>query len=66
MLMTMTTQRRAFAIGTVTSEDTHDDFKPKFKNPPTGDGDVESVIKRDVAEHKVFIYMKVRGVLRHA
>jgi hypothetical protein len=55
-------QRRSFAaaaIGTDTP-DSHDDFKPKFKTQPTADGDVEAVIKRDIADNKVFIYMKVR------
>jgi hypothetical protein len=53
-------QRAFAAIGTDTSDDTHDDFKPKFKNPPTADGDVEATIKKDIADNKVFIYMKVR------
>eukprot|EP00877_Chromochloris_zofingiensis_P008107 jgi/Chrzof1/354/Cz01g12200.t1 len=47
---------RAFAIGTDTGEETHDDFKPKYKQQPAND--VEEQIKKDVSSNKVFIYMK--------
>lgn len=38
-------------------DDTHDDFKPKVKQP-SSDENVHDVIARDVAEHTVFVYMK--------
>lgn len=46
--------------------DTHDDFKPKYKEPPADN--VEDTIKNDVSTHKVFLYMKVgpTGDARHA
>lgn len=50
--------RRAYAIGTdTTGDETHDDFKPKYKAAPVDD--VEAQIKKDVASHDAFIYMKV-------
>ncbi|GBF91650.1 hypothetical protein Rsub_03954 [Raphidocelis subcapitata] len=49
-------QRRGFAIGTDTSPDTHEDFKPKYKAEPASD--VDDQIKKDIAGSKVFIYMK--------
>ena len=48
---------RQFAIGTDTSSDTHDDFKPKYKQEPVSDA--EATIKTDIAGHDVFVYMKV-------
>lgn len=52
---------RAFAIGTDTGEETHDDFKPKYKQQPAND--VEEQIKKDVSSNKVFIYMKVHTAM---
>ena len=38
-------------------DDTHDDFKPKVKQP-SSDENVHAMIARDVSEHTVFVYMK--------
>jgi monothiol glutaredoxin len=35
--------------------DTHDDFKPKYKGEPVS---VDELIKKDIAAHRVFVYMK--------
>jgi hypothetical protein len=51
-------QLRSFSV--VSGDDSHDDFKPKYKQEPVGDGDVDAVIKHDINSNKVFIYMKVR------
>jgi hypothetical protein len=48
---------RHYAIGTDTSSDTHDDFKPKYKEEPAGDA--EATIRQDISGHDVFMYMKV-------
>ena len=53
-------QQRGFAIVTDTSDDTHDDFKPKYKGPPVDDA--EETIKKDISSHQVFLYMKARGL----
>jgi hypothetical protein len=47
--------RRGFAV--VSGEDSHDDFKPKYKTEPASD--VNSTIENDIKSHEVFIYMKV-------
>ena len=39
--------------------DTHEDFKPKFQPEPRS-GNIADTIRNDIAEHKVFVYMKVR------
>jgi hypothetical protein len=39
-------------------DDTHADFRPAYAPPPTPET-VRSSIERDVAEHDVFVYMKV-------
>lgn len=52
---------RQYAIGTSTTDETHDDFKPKYKEEPVSD--VEATIQADIASHHVFIYMKVRPTL---
>jgi hypothetical protein len=52
---------RQYAIGTSTTDETHDDFKPKYKQEPVND--VEAAIEADIASHPVFIYMKVRPKL---
>ena len=48
------------------SADSHDDFKPKLKNV---DGDAENtviaVIKKQVAENPVMLYMKVFIICRY-
>lgn len=49
--------RRSFAV--VSGEDSHDDFKPKYKAEPAAD--VNSTIENDIKSHEVFIYMKVGG-----
>ena len=41
--------------------DTHDDFKPKFQPEPRS-GNIADTIRADIAQHKVFVYMKVRNV----
>ena len=62
----------ASAAGPPTDGDaSHDDFKPQFRagEAPAaggvGGGDspsgVDDIIKADLAEHRVFVYMKVRG-----
>jgi hypothetical protein len=38
-------------------DDTHDDFKPRYKAEAAED--VEDTIKNDISTHKVFLYMKV-------
>jgi hypothetical protein len=38
-------------------DDSHDDFKPKYKSEPVSDA--KSQIEKDIADNKVFIYMKV-------
>eukprot|EP00879_Flechtneria_rotunda_P004658 GHRR01004919.1.p1 GENE.GHRR01004919.1~~GHRR01004919.1.p1 ORF type:complete len:156 (+),score=42.53 GHRR01004919.1:169-636(+) len=47
-------QLRHFAV--VFGEDTHDDFKPKYKTEPVSDADEQ--IKQDIGNNQVFIYMK--------
>lgn len=47
--------RRGFAV--VSGEDSHDDFKPKYKAEPVDD--VTSTIEADIKGNEVFIYMKV-------
>lgn len=47
--------RRNYAV--VSGEDSHDDFKPKYKSEPASD--VSSTIEKDIKGHEVFIYMKV-------
>jgi hypothetical protein len=49
-------QLRSFSI--VSGDDSHDDFKPKYKQEPVAADDVDSVIKQDIGSNKVFIYMK--------
>lgn len=39
--------------------DTHEDFKPKFQ-PELHSGNIADTIRNDIAQHKVFVYMKVR------
>jgi monothiol glutaredoxin len=39
------------------SDDTHDDFKPKMKHHDGGKG-IDEAISKDVSSHSVFIYMK--------
>lgn len=51
--------RRGFAV--VSGEDSHDDFKPKYKTEPASD--VKSTIEHDINNHEVFIYMKVHDSL---
>ncbi|KAF8064519.1 GRXS15 [Scenedesmus sp. PABB004] len=46
--------RRGLAV--VPGDESHDDFKPRYKAEPVGD--VEAQIKADVADNQVFIYMK--------
>lgn len=41
----------------MSGEDSHDDFKPKYKAEPASD--VNSTIENDINSHDVFIYMKV-------
>ena len=48
------------AITPDTGADTHDDFKPKYKQAASAPGDVEAQIRKDVADNKVLVYMKVR------
>ena len=38
------------------SDDTHDDFKPKIKN--SGGKGIDEAISKDVSSHSIFIYMK--------
>jgi hypothetical protein len=52
-------QLRCFSV--VSGEDSHDDFKPKYKQEPVAAEDVDSVIKQDINSNKVFIYMKASG-----
>lgn len=47
--------RRGFAV--VSGEDSHDDFKPKYKTEPASD--VKTTIENDIKSYEVFIYMKV-------
>ena len=47
--------QRHFAV--VSGQDSHDDFKPKYKAEPVDD--VTSTIQNDISSHDVFIYMKV-------
>lgn len=47
--------RRGFAV--VSGDDSHDDFKPKYKTEPASD--VKTTIENDIKSHEVFIYMKV-------
>jgi hypothetical protein len=47
--------RRSYAV--VSGEDSHDDFKPKYKSQPASD--INSTIEKDIKSHEVFIYMKV-------
>eukprot|EP00878_Enallax_costatus_P003499 GHUV01003713.1.p1 GENE.GHUV01003713.1~~GHUV01003713.1.p1 ORF type:complete len:158 (+),score=50.86 GHUV01003713.1:191-664(+) len=47
-------QLRQLAV--VSGEDTHDDFKPKYKQEPVNDA--EEQIKQDISSNDVFIYMK--------
>ncbi|WIA19076.1 hypothetical protein OEZ85_003730 [Tetradesmus obliquus] len=49
-------QLRSFAV--VSGDDSHDDFKPKYKQEPVAAEDVDAVIKQDIGSNKVFIYMK--------
>jgi hypothetical protein len=51
--------RRSYAV--VSGEDSHDDFKPKYKSDPASD--VKTTIENDIKSHEVFIYMKVRQQL---
>jgi len=51
-------QLRRFAV--VSGEDSHDDFKPQYKQEPVPEPDVNGQIKEDISSHQVFIYMKVR------
>jgi hypothetical protein len=53
-------QQQLRSCSVVSGEDSHDDFKPKYKQEPVGEGDVDAVIKQDINSNKVFIYMKVR------
>lgn len=48
-------QLRQFAV--VAGDDTHDDFKPKYKQEPVDN--VKEQIMRDIASNDAFIYMKV-------
>jgi monothiol glutaredoxin len=45
---------RHFAV--VSGEDSHDDFKPVYKEEPVTDA--EQQIQKDITNHDVFIYMK--------
>ncbi len=54
---------RAFAIVPDTGDETHDDFKPQYKQPPVQEDSVEAQIRKDVTNNSVFIYMKVWLVL---
>lgn len=47
--------RRSYAV--VSGDDSHDDFKPKYKGETASD--VNSTIENDIKSHDVFIYMKV-------
>jgi hypothetical protein len=47
--------QRSFAV--VSGEDSHDDFKPKYKSEPASD--VNTTIENDIKNNDVFIYMKV-------
>lgn len=47
--------RRGFAV--VSGEDSHDDFKPKYKDEPVDDA--KTTIENDIKSNQVFIYMKV-------
>lgn len=46
--------RRGFSV--VSGEDSHDDFKPKYKAEPVDDA--TSTIEADIKGNEVFIYMK--------
>lgn len=50
--------RRAFAAGPADG-DTHADFAPTHRG--AAGGSAADTIKADIAAHKVFVYMKVRG-----
>jgi monothiol glutaredoxin len=39
-------------------EETHDDFKPKYKEKPLTSDKAKDVIKADISTHPVFLYMK--------
>eukprot|EP00775_Hariotina_reticulata_P005021 gene5021-5262_t len=49
-------QLRRYAV--VSGEDSHDDFKPHYKQEPVPEPDVDDQIKKDISSHQVFIYMK--------
>lgn len=51
-------QLRRFAV--VSGDDSHDDFKPHYKQEPVPEPDVDDQIKKDISSHQVFIYMKVQ------
>ncbi|KAF6255947.1 hypothetical protein COO60DRAFT_1702577 [Scenedesmus sp. NREL 46B-D3] len=51
-------QQRLRSFSVVAGEDSHDDFKPKYKQEPVDEGDVDAAIKQDINGNKVFIYMK--------
>ncbi len=40
------------------SDDTHSDFKPKYKEEAVQTSDVASIIKKDISSNAVFVYMK--------
>lgn len=49
--------QRWYAV--VSGDDSHDDFKPKYKAEPVDD--VTTTIEGDIKGNEVFIYMKVCG-----
>lgn len=52
---------RGYAIRPdASTEETHDDFKPKYKGEPA-EGDIAGQIKKDVTSNDVFIFMKASG-----
>jgi len=54
MLSSTLQQWRSMAVHA--GDESHDDFKPKYKSEPVSDAKTQ--IEKDIADNKVFIYMK--------